>query len=166
MKSPLQRREKARHLLVLLSKNGKTSSKETKRVEIKKEPVSDKKRKVLDETPSPKKSTPIKDVKQSKARAKRSKKELEELDTNSNKASPPKSNKKVKPEPTVVKETPKKRTASQDDDPDVIDSPAFDAIEKRKEKAENYKRFLASRRDGGAKNPGSKPIPEVITYEI
>lgn len=142
------------------SRNGKKSSKESTRVEMKKETVSDKKRKTRDEAATPKKNTPTKDVKQSEGRDKRSKKELEEFDSNSNETSPPKSNKKIKPEPTVVKETPKKRSASQDDDPDVIDSPAFDAIEKRKEKAENYKRFLASRRDGGAKNPGSKPIPE------
>ncbi|KAI9560967.1 hypothetical protein GHT06_011923 [Daphnia sinensis] len=138
------------------SRNGKKSSKE---VETKKETVLDKKRKTPDETATPKKNTPTKEAKQSEGRDKKSKKELQEIDSNSNKT-PPKSNKKIKPEPTVVKETPKKRTASQDDDPDVIDSPAFDAIEKRKEKAENYKRFLASRRDGGAKNPGSKPIPE------
>jgi replication factor C subunit 1 len=86
--------------------------------------------------------------------------------SNSNKtSSTPKSNKKMKAETKIVKETPKKKSSKDDDDddPDVIDSPAFDALEKRKEKAENYRKFLASRRDGGAKNPGSKPVPEVIT---
>ncbi|EFX80623.1 hypothetical protein DAPPUDRAFT_318220 [Daphnia pulex] len=94
---------------------------------------------------------------------KRIKSQLKELDSNSNKtSSTPKSNKKMKAETTIVKETPKKKSSKDDDDddPDVIDSPAFDALEKRKEKAENYRKFLASRRDGGAKNPGSKPVPE------
>ncbi|XP_057372530.1 replication factor C subunit 1-like [Daphnia carinata] len=156
----LAKEEKNKPSASLPSRNGEKSLKESTRIEMKKETVSDKKRKTSDEATIPKKNTPTKDTKQSEGSDKRSKKELQELDSNSNKASPPKSNKKIKPEPTVVKETPKKRTASQDDDPDVIDSPAFDAIEKRKEKAENYKRFLASRRDGGAKNPGSKSIPE------
>ena len=141
--------------------NGKASSKESARVEVKREPSSDKKRKAA--VSSPKKSSPIKDAKPSEEKDKRSRAEHKELDSNSNKtSSPSKSNKKIKTEPAIVKETPKKKASKDDDDPDVIDSPAYDALEKRKEKAENYRKFLASRRDGGAKNPGSKPVPVVI----
>ena len=141
----------------------KKTSKASAQVEVKRE--SDKKRKPSDPSITPKKSTPTKDAKHSEEKDKRVKTEHKELDSNSNKtSSTPKSNKKMKTETTIVKETPQKKSSKDDDDdPDVIDSPAFDALEKRKEKAENYRKFLASRRDGGAKNPGSKPVPEVIT---
>jgi replication factor C subunit 1 len=81
--------------------------------------------------------------------------------SNSNKtSSTPKSNKKMKAETKIVKETPKKKSSQDDDDedPDVIDSPAFDALEKRKEKAENYGNSLLLAETAERKIPAINPF--------
>lgn len=41
------------------------------------------------------------------------------------------------------------------------ESPSFDPLEKRKQRAENYRKFLAGGHKEGAKNPGSKVVPKV-----
>lgn len=63
---------------------------------------------------------------------------------------------KVKEEPMEVEETPKKQVGS----PEATASPSIDPLEKRKQHAESYRRFLATHKEG-AKNPGCKPVPEV-----
>lgn len=126
-------------------KNGKSSPIEAKQVEVKKEPVSEKKK----ASPSPKKTD---------AKAKDKKSGHKELDSNSNKTTPSKPSKKFKSEPLTVTETPQK-TISNDDS--IMESPSYDPLEKRKQQAENYRKFLSSHKEG-AKNPGSKPVPEVM----
>lgn len=131
----------------------KPPHKESGRTEVKKEPTSPKKKSA--EVTSPKKTKPDEKIKEEKA----SKNVTKELDSNSNKKTPKSSNKKFKGEPMTVTETPKKASSSNDDS--VMESPSFDPLEKRKQQAENYRKFLSSHKEG-AKNPGSKPVPEVI----
>ena len=67
-----------------------------------------------------------------------------------------KTGKRVASEMTI--ESPvKKEEADMDTS---ITSPSFDPLDKRKQKAENYRKFLAHQNQG-AKNPGSKVVPEV-----
>ena len=83
--------------------------------------------------------------------------------------------KKVKEEP-VSKKTNKKAPLSTMtiDSPDKsktikteeAQSPSIDPLEKRKQRAENYRKFLAGGHKEGAKNPGSKTVPNVSCYFI
>ena len=113
-------------------------------------PSSEKKK--VTEVKSPRKTKPDVKVKEEKP----SKNGHKELDSNSNKTTPKSSSKKFKGEPMTVSETPKKTT----NDDSVMESPSFDPLEKRKQQAENYRKFLSSHKEG-AKNPGSKPVPQV-----
>ena len=69
--------------------------------------------------------------------------------------------KKVKSEPIEIDVSPQK----EDNSPVAVASPAFDPLEKRKQRAENYKRFIASHKEG-AKNPGCKEVPEVSPQRV
>lgn len=148
--------EKSRTSSRTPTKTNKTSLKDSpkKVVEVKKEPVSDKKKTV--DLVSPEKVTPKKE--KSDAKQNGGKKE-KDLDSNSNKTTP-KSSKKIKAELTIVKETPTKGAHLDDS---VMESPSYDPLEKRRQQAENYKRFIATHKEG-AKNPGCKPVPEVIYF--
>ena len=123
---------------------------------VKKSKVSESQTKVVE-----KKKTPIKeeikhDVKEKKSPEKVQQKEkLVGLKT---KLETPR--KKLKMEsPKIIFESPKKEEVASHS----ADSPSVDPLEKRKQKAENYRRFLAHRQEG-AKNPGCKPVPEVSSF--
>lgn len=123
--------------------------------------ISDKKKSTEEKSPaksSPKKSK-LDSSKHDEVKPKKSSRDdHKELDSNSNKTSP-KASKKIKTNGTpIVIETPKKTSASNDDS--IIESPSFDPLEKRKQQAANYRKFLSSHKEG-AKNPGCKPVPEV-----
>ena len=46
-------------------------------------------------------------------------------------------------------------------DDSIMESPSFDPLEKRKQQAENYCKFLSSHKEG-AKNPGRKPVANQV----
>ena len=135
------------------------SSAEKSTVVVKKEKVTPEKKspresKVKTPEKSPKDSAKLKE-----ARTKTPEKDSRDLAKLKEKSKPEKLREdKIKKEPSVIFESPAK-----EQDLSIMEAtpPPFDPLEKRKQKAENYRKFLASHKEG-AKNPGCKEVPQVI----
>lgn len=133
-----------------------------------KSPIKNAKSTAQEEKPVERRTSPRKNGQQSEATKRVVKQEMSPEDKPvkvkkepaESKATTPSKGKASKKEVTkVIFESPVKKETHGDSAPS---SPAFDPLEKRRQQAENYRKFLSSH-NTGAKNPGSKPIPEVNT---
>jgi len=133
------------------NKKNKSKEKEPVRKKIKEE--------VQDKEPETKTSVKTEKEKTSPSKPEKTKKSSGKSDLVEIKSKTP--TKKIKTKSTdIIFESPPKKEESAS----TAESPSVDPLEKRKQKSENYRKFLANRNEG-AKNPGSKPVPEV-TYVL
>ena len=143
-----------------LLENRNSKPKENKSKE--KEPV---RKKIKEEVQSKelevKESVQIKKEKESPSKSEQPKKSSSKSNLVEIKSKTP--TKKIKTKSTdIIFESPPKK---EEEEASTAESPSVDPLEKRKQKSENYRKFLAHRKEG-PKNPGCKPVPEVFCFYV